>query len=87
MIKWIAVRHLRVNKDIGYNALVQAYEEIYGKKQDMPVCKFCGKPIPMNERGRKRRFCSDVCRAKYNRQLRRKWNQKPKRSVRRKRGS
>ena len=48
---------------------VKSHIRRHAPGNDLPLCRFCGMPVPQNEGRKEKKFCSDRCRMSY-------WNRK-----------
>jgi hypothetical protein len=61
LLRWLAIRYLKINSIFGAKLIIQAYNEYYniGTK-----CLICKKSFSAKHEGRKAKYCSDSCRQK-----------------------
>jgi hypothetical protein len=64
LLRWLAIRKLHINSEIGAKLIVDAYHTFYNLKTK---CKQCKKGFIQKTKGRKKEFCSNSCKQKYYR--------------------
>jgi len=61
LLKWLAVRKLKVNPEIGAKLIIEAYQEYYKLGS---ICKICKRRFTQKNKGRKSEYCSKACKQK-----------------------
>ena len=64
LLRWLAIRKLKINSEIGAKLIVEAYNEYYNSSSH---CLQCKKSFTQKSGGRTKQFCSTACKQKYYR--------------------
>ena len=61
LLRWLAIRRLKINSTIGAQLIVDAYKKYYNLKS---VCVVCKKRFSSKATGNKAKYCSKACKQK-----------------------